>query len=259
MREEFDEAERWVESNLRFDSPGLVSVFEISIRGLGGLASAHSLSGREVFLRKAKELADRLLFAFGDEPGFPSTQVDLVTGQRKHGWYQGTVLAEAGTLQLEFRYISQQTGDSKYADKADKSMRGVLDAARGRGLVPWGLNKVGPPHFQNTHITFGAMGDSYYEYLLKVYLQTAKTEPVWKDSWKQAMQEMKNRLILRTAGGLTYVAEENNGRANHKMDHLACFTGGMLVYGSHNVPAQEVDKEWARNAAGITETCYQMY
>lgn len=259
MKEEFDESERWVEDNLRFDSPGLVSVFEISIRALGGLASAHSLSGREVFLRKAKELADRLMPAFSDDPGFPATQIDLVTGNKKHGWYQGTVLSEAGTLQLEFRYISQMTGDPKYGEKADKSMRAVLEAAKGRGLVPWGLNKVGPPHFQNTHITFGAMGDSYYEYLLKVWLQTGKTEPVWKDTWVQAMREMQNRLVLRTKGGLTYVAEENNGRANHKMDHLACFTGGMLVYGARTLPKEEVDQAWEMNAAGITETCYQMY
>lgn len=259
MQEEFDEAERWVTDNLRFDSPGLVSVFEINIRALAGLASAHSLSGREIFLKRAKELADRLMPAFSDDPGFPSTQVDLVTGARKHGWYQGTILSEAGTLQLEFRYISQQTGDPKYGEKADKSMRAILAAAKGRGLVPWGLNRVGPPHFQNTHITFGAMGDSYYEYLLKVYLQTAKTETVWKDSWKQAMAEMQSRLVLKTRGGLRYVAEENNGRQTHKMDHLACFVGGMLVYGAHTLPSHEVDQAWEINAAGITETCYQMY
>jgi len=259
MKEEFDEAEKWVETALRFDSPGLVSVFEITIRGLGGLASAHSLSGREVFLTKARELADRLLPAFGDTPGFPSTQVDLSNGNKKNGWYQGTILSEAGTLQLEFRYISQQTGDPKYAEKADKSMRAVLEAAKGRGLIPWGLNKVGQPRTQNNHITFGAMGDSYYEYLLKVWLQTDKTEPIWKDTWKKAMDEMQQRLILRTQGGLTYVAEENNNRITHKMDHLACFVGGMLVYGARTLPQSEVDKVWEFTAAGITDTCYQMY
>jgi mannosyl-oligosaccharide alpha-1,2-mannosidase len=259
MHEEFSEAERWVEESLRFNAPGLVSVFEITIRALGGLASAHSLSGHEVFLRRAKELADKLMHAFNEETGFPSTQVDLVTGQQKKGWYQGTVLAEAGTLQLEFRYISQQTGDPKYAAHADRSMRNVLAAAKGRGLVPWGLSKAGPPHFQNTHITFGAMGDSYYEYLLKVYLQTGRVENEWKDGWLQAMREMKKRLIFRTRGGLTYVAEEQNGRPNHKMDHLACFSAGMLIYGARTLPKNEVQQAWEKDAADITETCYQMY
>jgi mannosyl-oligosaccharide alpha-1,2-mannosidase len=261
MREEFDEAEKWIDSTMRLDSPGLVSVFEITIRGLGGLVSAHSLSGREVFLRKAKELADRLLPAFSSDTGFPTTQVDLKTGDRKKGWYSGTVLAEAGTLQLEFRYVSQLTGDPKYAERADKSMRAVMQASNGKGLVPWGLSQAGSgtARAQNNHITFGAIGDSYYEYLLKVWLQTAKTEPIWKDTWKQAMKEMQQRLVLRTNAGLTYVAEENNGRITHKMDHLACFVGGMLVYGSRMLPEAEVDQAWERNAAEITETCYQMY
>ena len=36
-------------------------------------------------------------------------------------------------------------------------------------------------------------------------------------------------------GGLTYIAEEKNGRVDHKMDHLACFVGGMLVYGAREL------------------------
>jgi len=45
----------------------------------------------------------------------------------------------------------------------------------------------------------------------------------------------------------------------HKMDHLACFVGGMLIYGARQLPLAEVDAHWEENAAGITETCYQMY
>merc|ERR1719188_2433114 len=122
--------------------------------------------------------------AFASEaPGFPTTQIDLRTGQGKRGWYSGTVLAEAGTVQLEFRYLSHHTGDSRYAEKADQAMRSILAAANGQGLVPWGISRNGnPPRFINRHITFGAMGDSYYEYLLKMFLQTEQSEPEWKDA-----------------------------------------------------------------------------
>eukprot|EP00927_Polykrikos_kofoidii_P067373 TRINITY_DN62869_c0_g1_i1.p1 TRINITY_DN62869_c0_g1~~TRINITY_DN62869_c0_g1_i1.p1 ORF type:complete len:709 (-),score=118.70 TRINITY_DN62869_c0_g1_i1:75-2123(-) len=259
LKTEFDEGTAWVEKNLKWNHRGLVSVFETTIRALGGLVSAHSLSGRDVFLQKAKELADRLLPAFRGEAGFPTAQVDLQTGTGRGGWYQGTLLAEAGTVQLEFRYISQQTGDKKYAKAVDMSMRSIIVAARGRGLVPWGLSGSGPPHATNQHITFGAMGDSYYEYLLKMWMQTSKSEPEWKDEWKNAMNKMEERLILKTSGGLTYVAEEKGGRIDHKMDHLACFVGGMLIYGARTLPKNEVDARWEETAAGITETCYQMY
>mmetsp|Transcript_97161 Transcript_97161/g.275245 ORF Transcript_97161/g.275245 Transcript_97161/m.275245 type:complete len:643 (-) Transcript_97161:68-1996(-) len=259
LTEQFDEATKWVEESLRFDNAGMVSFFELTIRALGGLVSAHSLSGREVFLRKARELADKMLPAFRDEnPGFPFTQVNLKTGKGAPGWYSGTVLSEAGTVQLEFRYISQLTGDPKYAQKADRSMRGILEAANGRGLVPWGLSRSAP-RTVNSHITFGAMGDSYYEYLLKMYLQTNQTESEWLVPWKKAMSEMTKRLLLTTKGGLLYLAEENNGKPVHKMDHLACFVGGMLKYAARVLPKEHVDDSWEGNAAALTETCYQMY
>eukprot|EP00933_Yihiella_yeosuensis_P050702 TRINITY_DN4849_c0_g2_i1.p1 TRINITY_DN4849_c0_g2~~TRINITY_DN4849_c0_g2_i1.p1 ORF type:complete len:536 (+),score=114.93 TRINITY_DN4849_c0_g2_i1:223-1608(+) len=259
LKEQFDDAEKWITESLHFNSPGQVSFFEITIRALGGLVSAHALSGRQIFLVKARELADKLITAFSENPGFPRTQVDLSNGRGTPGWFQGTVLAEAGTIQLEFRYISQQTGDPRYAAKCDRSMRSVIEAEGGRGLVPWGLNRDGPPHFVNSHITFGAMGDSYYEYLLKMFIQTEQSEPEWKEAWLRAMKQMMARLIKRTQGGLTYIAEEKGGRIDDKMDHLACFVGGMLIYGARELPTSEVDPRWEETAAGITETCYQMY
>ncbi|CAE8600977.1 unnamed protein product [Polarella glacialis] len=103
------------------------------------------------------------------------------------------------------------------------------------------------------------MGDSYYEYLLKMYLQTGGTEPEWLEAWRRAMDKMEERLILKTAGGLTYIAEEKDGRIDHKMDHLACFVGGMLIYGARQLPKEKVDPRWEETATGITETCYQMH
>ncbi|CAE7261298.1 MNS1 [Symbiodinium natans] len=185
LKEQFDEAADWVTQSLKFDHPAPVSFFEITIRALGGLLSAHALSGRPIFLQKARELGDKLLHAFNSQTGFPFTQLTLRTGEGKKGWYSGVVLAEAGTVQLEFRYLSQQLNDPKYAAAGDRAMRQILQAENGQGLVPWGLASSSPPRFTNSHITFGAMGDSYYEYLLKMYLQTDRSEPEWKNAWRR--------------------------------------------------------------------------
>jgi len=138
-------------------------------------------------------------------------------------------------------------------------MRSILKAAKGQGLVPYGLTGEGEPEIQNSEITFGAMGDSYYEYLLKMWVQTGKTEPEWKDAWKRAMTEMKNKLITKTQGGLTYIAELSSFEKVHKMEHLTCFAAGMLMYGARELPKEEVDPDWEPLAAAVTETCYQMY
>merc|ERR1712232_1518479 len=91
-----------------------VSVFEVTIRALGGLCAAHSLSGDSVFLRKATDLAQKLLPCLGDEQELACDGLNN--------------LAERGTLQLEFRYVSQQTGDIRYQQAADKMLRDLLDA-----------------------------------------------------------------------------------------------------------------------------------
>jgi len=82
MKEEFYEARDWVRDKLRFDnSTELVSLFETTIRSLGGLLSAYDLSGDDIFLIKAKDLGSRLFKAFEKSPsGIPFPRVCLKTG-----------------------------------------------------------------------------------------------------------------------------------------------------------------------------------
>ena len=78
----------------------------------------------------------------------------------------------------------------------------------------------------------GARADSYYEYLLKQWLLTGRTEDWLRERYVQAMQSVRERLLRRTAPeggpGLRYVKEEDTrGRdPNSKMDHLICFLPG---------------------------------
>lgn len=65
LREEFDRGVSWVEEHLSFDKDMNVNLFETSIRQLGGLVAAYSLSKRTVLLVKAEELGSRLLRAYG--------------------------------------------------------------------------------------------------------------------------------------------------------------------------------------------------
>jgi len=169
------------------------------------------------------------------------------------------VLAEVATLQVEFRFLSKATGDPKYANAADKVFNLVLKIANGRGLVPIYLSRTDQPKFVGSKISLGAMGDSYYEYLLKQWLQSGKKEDHFKEAWKLSMKEMIEQLIQTTRGGLTFVSEKDNNRPRMRMDHLACFVAGMLMLGSRTLPKEEVNPRWEEIAAGITETCYQMY
>lgn len=52
MDKEFDQAKKWVKDSLTFNHATEVSVFETTIRELGGLLSAFDLSGDDVFKEK---------------------------------------------------------------------------------------------------------------------------------------------------------------------------------------------------------------
>jgi len=69
MRTEFNEARDWVRDKLSFDNAGSVSVFETTIRELGGLLAAYDYSGDAAFLQKAEILGGRLAGAFSTGTG----------------------------------------------------------------------------------------------------------------------------------------------------------------------------------------------
>lgn len=59
-----------------------------------------------------------------------------------------------------------------------------------------------------SEIRLGSRGDSYYEYLIKQYLQTDATEPMYREMYDEAMTGVKNKLVQRTrASGMVYTAE----------------------------------------------------
>lgn len=138
---EYNEARHWVATKLDFNKDQKVNVFETTIRILGGLLSAYHLSNNDkIYLEKAVDLGDRLLYAFNTESGIPYSDITLSNGIPKS--YGPSSTAEATTIQLEFKYLSHLTGDMKYWDAAEKVMDRMNELVSGigagalDGLVP---------------------------------------------------------------------------------------------------------------------------
>jgi len=172
-----------------------------------------------------------------------------------------TNIAEAGTLQVEFRYLARATGQKEFAKKSEKvfEMLQPLQTKYG-GLFPWGITAT--PTFTNNEISFGAMGDSFYEYMLKVWLQGGKTEPMYREMYDQAMDGLHDQLLGKTSDGLTYIAVKKGANLMKHMDHLACFMAGSLVLGAYTDP-KGLDGPRAqrdlKTGKALAYTCYQMY
>lgn len=118
---EYNQAREWIRTQLDFNKDQDVNVFETTIRILGGLLSAYHLSNNDrLYLDKAIDLGDRLLYAFDTQSGIPFSGITLSYGKPiGHG---PSSTAEATTIQLEFKYLSHLTGDMRYWDAAEKVM-----------------------------------------------------------------------------------------------------------------------------------------
>jgi endoplasmic reticulum Man9GlcNAc2 1,2-alpha-mannosidase len=260
LKREFEEALEWISTpgNLDFNiDKDHTNVFETTIRVLGGLLGAYHCFNDPVLLRKAINLGDRLSVAFDTPSGIPFSDVNLARKIAETPvWTTDSSLSEVTTLQLEFNELSRLSNDTKYSNMAMKTLHLVIKAAGSRPLLPMYVDpKTGRLRDERV-ITMGARTDSYYEYLLKVWIQTGKKDDILKDRYLLAINAMKHKLLKRTQpSGFLFVGELIGGTFSPKMDHLVCFLSGTLVYGViHGMPIDHLNiaKELAR-------TCYAMY
>ncbi|KAH7364313.1 glycoside hydrolase family 47 protein [Rhexocercosporidium sp. MPI-PUGE-AT-0058] len=284
-------AREWLATSLDYDQDQEVNTFETTIRMLGGLLSAHYLStefpemapltdddegakGEDLYLEKATDLANRLIGAFDSPSGVPFASVNLKTniGVPSHDDGGASSTAEAATLQLELKYLSKLTGETFYWEKAEKVIQVIDDNGMEDGLLPIYIY-AHDGHFRGNNIRLGSRGDSYYEYLIKQYLQTSKEEPIYEELWNEALAGVRKHLITYSETAQFTVLGERpdglQGQLSAKMDHLVCFmpgtialgaTGGISEAEARKLPTWNKRKdEEMKLARELTETCWGMY
>ncbi|SCU80810.1 LANO_0B01222g1_1 [Lachancea nothofagi CBS 11611] len=275
--------EDWVSTKLDYDIDVSVSLFETTIRMLGGLLSAFYLSDEmnigdpSIYLAKATDLANRMLPAFENTAtGIPYSSINLHTGvsEKNHVDDGASSTAEFTTLQLEFKYLSAITGDDKYWRAVEKVYKPLYEENNlidtYKGLAPIYVYPD-TASFRGRNVRLGSRGDSFYEYLLKQYLQSHET--LYYDLYRKSMEGVKQHLVSKSSpNGLVYIGEREHGLfgpLSSKMDHLVCFMGGLLAMGAteglHISKAREQafwdtkrEEDWIL-AEELTYTCYQMY
>jgi mannosyl-oligosaccharide alpha-1,2-mannosidase len=255
---------------LSFNKQTTMSTFETTIRVVGSLLSIYELRGeREKWiLDKARDVADRLMFAYNTTTGLPHNTVDLLTHRHfSPDWAAGaSVLSEFGTVQLELRTLSFHTRDPSYDMRATHIMDIVEAKAPIDFLCPVYMSLT-TANWITDHVSMGALGDSFYEYVIKQYLLTGRTEKRYRDMARAICDAVVDRLVFRSAvNGWAYMAEWRRNEFYHKQDHLACFFGGNLALAAQKVLDPEANPEdratqdkWMKAAADLVTTCYEMY
>lgn len=200
----------------------LISIGYDLLKGpLSNLAS--NATALDLVLVQAKRLADNLAFAFDTPTGVPSNNLILnppgTDGSTTNG------LATIGTLVLEWTHLSDLTGNKTYAELSQKGESYLLNP-KPASSNPWpGL--VGTNVDINTGLFQDAFGgwvggdDSYYEYLIKMYVYDTTRFSSYKDSWIQAADSSIAHLATHpsTRPDLTFLSIFDGQTLIHESEH----------------------------------------
>ncbi|KAH0548253.1 hypothetical protein GP486_008040 [Trichoglossum hirsutum] len=272
LREEFEAAVEAVKAIdfTRTDAES-INVFETTIRHLGGFLAAYDISEEKypVLLEKAREVGEMLYAAFDTPNRMPVARWDWKGAAlgNDQAAQEFTLLAEIGSLSLEFTRLSQLTGDPKFFDAIQR----ITDQLASQqlhtklpGMWPILVNARAGNFTAKSFFTIGSMADSAYEYLPKEYLLLSGRSSQYRDLYERFLPIAAENLFFRPlnpsnlpilfSGSLMVESPTDRALIPH-CQHLACFTGGMVALAS-KVFDRPDDMKLARE---LTEGCVWGY
>ena len=217
-------------------------MFETTIRHLGGLLAAYDLSREQALLNKAVELGDMLYAGFDTPNRMPGFWLDFErakTGEQIAGIHESS--ASTGSLCMEFTRLSQLTGNPKYYDAVARVM--VLyeknqNSTKLPGMWPTFVNMQDGIFSAESTFTLGALADSLYEYLPKMYALLGGLQASYGIMWSTAAETISKNMLFRpmvpdNADILFPGDVKVDGAAilTAESQHLSCFVGGMFALG----------------------------
>lgn len=273
MKAEFEEA---VDAAVTIDFTTThyeeINVFETTIRYLGGFLAAYDQSRDPRLLRKANEVGEMLLKAFDTPNRMPVTRWHIksaASGERQEA-SESVLVAEIGSLSLEFTRLSVLTGDPKWFDAVQR----ITDKFRKQqmttelpGMWPLLVNAKEGIFNQGSDFTLGAMADSTFEYLPKMSALLGGRLQEYQEMYEKAMDAASQWLLFRSmtpankdilmAGGIRIheVKGTKYFTPQRESQHLVCFVGGLYALGGKLFGRQD-HLDLARR---LTEGCIWAY
>jgi mannosidase alpha-like ER degradation enhancer 2 len=271
-----------VVNDVSFSRDVSVSVFETSIRVVGGLISAHILSTDEdlgiwrrscpegncsatcgsdcagvpclssydgQLLSMADEVARRLLPAFDTPTGLPYHRVNLRTGQPDPSSRE-TCTAAAGTYLLEFGVLSRLTGDPVFEAVARRAVTALWQRRSALGLIGSGIDAI-DGGWRTMHSGVGGGIDSWIEYLLKSGIALDDEELV--RMYESVASSVRRHAVLADLHIEVSMSEGKKGPRPPHVSSLQAFYPGLEVLAgavsearSHYRPLASL---WSRHGA----------
>ena len=248
LKDEFEEAVAALDRiNFNTTESDTLNVFETTIRYLGGFLGAYDISHQQYpkLLEKAKEVGDLLYGAFDTPNRMPVTRWEWEKARKgaKQEAHENCLIAELGSLTLEFTRLSQLTEEPKYFD-AIQRITNALQKAQPETRLPgmWAVMvNAAKLTFKDTGFTLGGMADSLYEYLPKQHMLLGGLTKQYQEMYEASMDPIKKYIFFKPmtpdgaeimVSGAARVLSTSESTPNIKKEakgqHLGCFTGGMV-------------------------------
>ncbi|CAE6493700.1 unnamed protein product [Rhizoctonia solani] len=196
-----------------------VSLFETTIRYLGGLISAYELGGKkdQALIDRAREVGNKLSNGWQGTNDFPYNTLDFTT---------------------DVPVIEEDS---------------PLPGLPAQGIDPSTGQPVGD------YITWGGGSDSYFEYLIKYGRLTNNASPEWTSRWLTAVDSsiryLAQTAVNTSIPDLLYLGDYTGGRVRHISSHLACFHGGNWIMGGRLTGNETIVQYGLR----LTDACWNTY
>ncbi|KAL6709403.1 hypothetical protein ACN47E_001810 [Coniothyrium glycines] len=248
-----------------------VSLFETTIRYLGGMLSGYDLlkgplshladnpANVDALLTQSIHLANNLSYAFETPTGIPWNNLDFSV-RGNDGAANG--LATVGTLILEWTRLADLSGNTTYARLVNVAEQYLLSPQPQPQAEPFpGL--LGMDIDVTTGLFLDSVGgwiggaDSFYEYLIKMYIYSPSRFGWLKDRWITAAESTIANLTSHPSSrpDITFAAAYNGQTLRRTSQHLACFAGGNFILGGQVLGVQR----YIDYGLALTSGCHETY
>jgi mannosyl-oligosaccharide alpha-1,2-mannosidase len=177
-------------------------------------------------------LANNLSFAFETPTGIPWNTL-FFNNRSNDGTKNG--LATVGTLILEWVRLADLSGNATYATLVEKAESHLLHPSPASsepfpGLLGMDIDPL-TGLFQDAVGGWVGGADSFYEYLIKMWIYDPSRYAELKERWIVAAESTIANLTSHPSSrpDLTFVALFNGTRLLLRSQHLACFDGGNFI------------------------------
>ena len=249
-----------------------VSLFETTIRYIAGMLSAYDLlqepglaylapkSAVVTLLKQTITLTNTMTYTFDQSTtGIPHN--DLYPHNKTDNGLTSNGLATTGSLILEWGRLSDITDEQKYRLLTAKAQSYLLKpepaaAEPFPGLLGTRIN-IETGKFEDASGGWGASTDSFYEYLIKMYVYDPVRYNSYKDRWVLAASSTMEYLASHPGSNpdLTFLSSYTGTRTVQISGHLACFAGGNFVLGGSVLNRQD----YIDFGLNLTAGCHHTY